>query len=93
MKRFSTLILVLCTCFVLAAWPQAPAEHKITKFNVPGAGKSAYQGTVGVGIVTGGSITGWYVDSNNGYHGYLRTPQGRSPSSTPRAARAPVPQG
>ena len=41
MKRISIMMLVICTCFALAAWPQA--KHKITEFNVPGAGTGSGQ--------------------------------------------------
>ena len=77
MKRISILLLVFCTCLALAAWPQLPAKHKITKFNVPGAGTGAGQGTVGLGIVAGKSIMGWYIDSNGMAHGFLRSPAGK----------------
>jgi hypothetical protein len=77
MKRISILMLILCMFLVLAASLQAQGAHKITKFNVPGAGKSAHQGTYGLGIVDDGSIMGFYIDSNNVYHGYLRSADGK----------------
>ena len=77
MKRISVLLLVFCTCFASAAWPQAQAQaqakHKIITFKVPGAG----QGTLAWGIVKGGWIQGDYIDGNGVYHGFLREPHGK----------------
>ena len=75
MKRIGLLMLVF-TCLALAAWPQAQpqAKHQIIKFNVPGAGKGAGQGTLAWGIVKGGWIQGDYIDGKGVYHGFLRDP-------------------
>src|SRR5208337_3508375 len=93
MKRISILTLVLCTCLGLAAWPQTPAKHKITKFNVPGAGTGSGQGTEGVGLVDDGSIMGWYFDSNSVPHGYLRTPGGKFTKFDPPGSQGTEPLG
>lgn len=64
---------------VLAITVQASAggnHNKIITFNVPGAGTSAGQGTMPIGILQGNWISGSYVDGNNVYHGFLRTPWG-----------------
>jgi len=74
MKRISILLLVFCTCFALAAWPQAQPQwwhHKIITFDAPGAGTGSGEGTIPWGIVIGGWIQGDYIDSNGVYHGFL----------------------
>ena len=79
MKRISILLLVFCTCFALAAWPQAQPQwwhHKIITFDAPGAGTGSGEGTIPWGIVIGGWIQGDYIDSNGVYHGFLRSPHG-----------------
>ncbi len=51
----------------------------ITKFDDPNAGTGAGQGTKvpsETGINPKGAIAGWYIDSNNVTHGYLRHPDG-----------------
>lgn len=52
---------------------------KITTFTVPGSSMQAGQGTLPAsfsGLNNWGAITGLYYDANNGFHGYLRTPDG-----------------
>ena len=73
MRRISILLLILFTCFVLAAWPQA---QKIITFDTPGAGTSAGQGTFPDGITDTGVIIGDYIDSHGVQHGFVRTQQG-----------------
>jgi hypothetical protein len=55
-----------------------------TEVDAPGAGTGFAQGTnacwVGVcfgGINPSGWVTGWYVDSHNVYHGFVRAPGGK----------------
>ena len=45
---------------------------KITILDAPGAGRGANQGTAPYGIDAQGTITGFIVDSNNVFHGFLR---------------------
>ncbi len=73
MRRISILLLVFCTCFVLSAWAQAPP---IITIDVSGAGTSTGQGTFAFSINDPGAITGWYVDANGVYHGFLCSPYG-----------------
>ena len=47
-----------------------------TSFDVPGEGQSYGQGTVTTAINDGGSITGFYYDSNNVFHGFVRDSSG-----------------
>ena len=78
MRRISILLLFFFTCFALAAWPQGQAQwkSKIVTFDAPGAGSGSGQGTFGYGIVAGGAIGGYYIDSSNVSHGFVRTPDG-----------------
>lgn len=52
------------------------ASGTFTSFNAPGAGTANSQGTVGWAITASGLITGWYLDTNTVYHGFLRTVTG-----------------
>jgi hypothetical protein len=58
-----------------------PAGGKLTTFEAPGAGTGNNQGTgcpgCAPGINSWGAIAGIYTDTNNVYHGYLRSPQGK----------------
>jgi len=52
---------------------------QITNFDAPDAGTGAGQGTFpwcNYCLNPAGAVTGWYVDSNNGTHGFLRAPDG-----------------
>ncbi len=49
----------------------AATKSKIIKFNVPGA-----EGTFPLPINAKGWIAGYYIDSSNVYHGFLRSPGG-----------------
>ena len=86
MKRNHIVMLVLCMCLVLIAWTPALGKHKVTKFNVPGAGTSAGQGTGGTSINTEGAVTGGYITADNVNHGFVRAPDGQiSTFDVPRA--------
>jgi probable HAF family extracellular repeat protein len=56
------------------------SNGKLTTYQVPGAGTGAYQGTGCPGCVLGlnasGAIAGIYTDTNNVFHGFLRSPEG-----------------
>jgi hypothetical protein len=56
------------------------ARGKITTFDAPGAGKSHnnvyVQGTFPLRINDDGVITGYYVDSKDGFHGFVRSATG-----------------
>jgi Chitobiase/beta-hexosaminidase C-terminal domain len=53
------------------------ANGTFTSFDAPNAGSSPpldwFQGTLGIGIDTAGDVVGTYADSNNAYHGFLRS--------------------
>ena len=80
MKRINILVLVFCTCFALAAEHHARPQwrNKIVVFDAPDAGTNGSygQGTYGNGINDWWAITGFYIDSNNVYHSYVRDPWG-----------------
>jgi hypothetical protein len=48
----------------------------IITFDVPGAGTSFRQGTTATSINTAGDIAGFYVDSSNADHGFIRSRDG-----------------
>src|SRR5262249_27432385 len=54
----------------------ATGQPTIITFEVPGAGTGEFQGTVSLGINTGGAITGIYTDANNLNHGFIRNANG-----------------
>jgi hypothetical protein len=62
----------------------------ITTFDAPGAGRTAEQGTWPQGIISGGTIVGYYEDAKGVYHGFLRDPHGRfTIIDEPNAATSP----
>ena len=75
-------------CLGLCALGMAVAvnasEPRIITFDAPGAGTGAGQGTgcfdysdCSVLLNNFGAITGYYLDANNVYHGFLRSPEGK----------------
>ena len=82
-KSINFLLLIPLTLFlVLTMRGQANAQQIIT-FDAPGAGTGSGQGTgcfaytdCSVLINNFGAITGYYLDANNVYHGFLRGPEG-----------------
>ena len=61
-------------------------EPAIITFNAPGAGTGAGQGTFAYSINQQGTITGFYVDNSNVYHGFVRTQSGMEPTARARDA-------
>jgi hypothetical protein len=49
-------------------------DGRITKFDAPGAGTGAGQGTTPENINDAGTISGLYVDNSNVTHGFIRLP-------------------
>jgi len=77
LRKFTlTLCLGFCTLGLVSASAQHHKHLSITTFDVPAAGTSANQGTVVAAINQRGEISGFYVDANNFYHGFLRSPEG-----------------
>lgn len=73
-------------------------EGKLTKFDAPGAGTDAYEGTgcfsdCPVSLNDWGAITGVYIDANFVYHGYLRSPAGKFASVDPTGSAGTIPYG
>jgi hypothetical protein len=65
------------------AVPVNAHEPRIITFDAPGAGTGSGQGTgcfaytdCSVLINNWGAITGYYLDANNVFHGFLRSPKG-----------------
>jgi hypothetical protein len=54
----------------------ANAAATITTFDAPGAGTGQFQGTFPTAINPARVITGYYLDANFVYHGFLRVPGG-----------------
>jgi len=68
-ELISTLTLALCA---------SAQEPLIITFNPPGAGTAPGQGTTGCcEINSQGALSGYYADSNNVTHSFLRSPDGR----------------
>jgi hypothetical protein len=64
---------------------------EFTTFDAPGAGNGPYQGTgcfsdCPVSLNDWGAITGIYIDGNNIYHGYIRSPQGKIKTIDPEGS-------
>jgi hypothetical protein len=82
LKLTVSAALALCLAVLLAIPPRTSAQdnwHRratIITFNAPGAGTSAYQGTNPASINPAGAIAGYYADSQNAIHGFLRAPDG-----------------
>jgi len=65
------------TAFALLASTAQLSAQKIIKFDAPGAGTGANQGTWVRGINAFGLIDGGYKDTQNVFHGFLRTNDGK----------------
>jgi hypothetical protein len=50
-------------------------QGEFERFNAPGAGTGAWQGTQPMTISSEGTITGFYTDANNVVHGFLWMPR------------------
>src|SRR5262245_29594809 len=71
------LCLVLCTLELgLSVNAGGTTTTTITTFDAPGAGTGARQGTVAFAVNPTGTITGFFRDTNNARHGFLRAPDG-----------------
>jgi hypothetical protein len=57
----------------LSVWASA---SNLSTFNVPGAGKSAGQGSQPIGINASGTVAGNYKDSKSVFHGFVRESSG-----------------
>lgn len=71
----STLVLCLGSLFGSKA-PLACAQSTFLSFDAPGAGTGKGQGTVPTAINANGAIVGYYLDSSNDQHAFLRAADG-----------------
>src|SRR5437763_4232996 len=70
------LCLVLCTLGLGPSVNAGGTTTTITKFDAPGAGTAAGQGTFANGMNASGAITGFIRDANAARHAFLRAPDG-----------------
>jgi hypothetical protein len=73
-------------------------DGNFTSLNAPGAGNGSGQGTgcpsdCPVSLNNKGVLTGVYIDENNGYHVYLRSPEGNIVTVTPSGSTFTFPAG
>jgi len=71
-------------------------DGSITPFDAPGAGTTvpdSYQGTYGTSINASGWISGYIIDDNGVYHGYVRAPDGTIAGFNARHAGANAGEG
>lgn len=77
-------------------------DDAITTFDVPGAGTTpgSFEGTLALGVSSFGLSTGYWIDSNVVYHGFVRYPNGAiikfdapGAGAVPRMLQGTVPQG
>src|SRR5262245_32696997 len=54
--------------------PLLGSQPTITTFDAPGASTGPGQGTLPFAINPAGLITGYYLDTGNVFHGFLRSP-------------------
>lgn len=96
-KKMRALCFGTCAlAIVIVASAGEPAARFIT-FDAPGAGTGAFQGTgcfavtdCSVVLNNWGALTGYYLDANNVFHGFVRSPEGRFTSfDSPGADKTP----
>ena len=71
----ATLVLTVLLGLAVVAPPSAQAQN-FTTFNAPGAGTTAYDGTISLSMNTAGDIAGIYIASGTVYHGFVRAANG-----------------
>jgi uncharacterized membrane protein len=76
-RFISTLTLV--TAFILPVFAAKSSDSSILTFDAPGADTTAndFNGTIPTSINIEGVIAGYYIDSTNVLHGFLRSPEGK----------------
>jgi hypothetical protein len=92
-RRKGALALCLALCILglgLSARAQKPT---IITIDAPGAGTASGQGTEANAINPAGTVTGWYLDANNTYYSFLRTPNGKLITFSPPGAGSGTYQG
>ncbi len=91
-SRSLPLFIAMAVFAALAMTVQAAAQRIIT-IDVRGAGTAAGQGTQGSAVNSAGAVTGWYLDANSAWHGFLRTPNGEIITMSPPGAGSGYYQG
>ena len=71
-----SLALCLAFCGLGLGLSSTARAATFTTFDAPGAGTGNAQGTFAVSINPAGAITGYYLDVNGVFHGFLRAPNG-----------------
>ena len=76
-KGFPALCLALS--MTGSSLPMGAQESHIISFDAPGADTKPgdFNGTFASGINNWGAITGYYIDANNVFHGFLRGPESK----------------
>ena len=80
MKNPDTKLSLLAALALLTLCLSASAQHNnFVIIDAPGADTTPgdYNGTYPYSINASGAITGYYVDANDVYHGFLRSPNGK----------------
>jgi hypothetical protein len=103
-RRVLAFCLSLCTLGMAVA--ASAGQPRFITFDAPGAGTGPYQGTgcafsdCYVLLNDWGEITGYYLDANNVYHGFVRSPEGNFTSfdapgadTTPQSFNGTIPNG
>lgn len=85
-------MLVLCVVQCTFALGDC-SKPKITSFDAPGAGKGPGQGTFILSMNDAGATTGYYIDSSNVLHGFVRSSGGEITSFDAPNAGAGAGQG
>lgn len=55
---------------------QSNQTPQFTNFDAPGADQTGPKGTFGIGTNSNGDVVGYFIDSNNALHGFLRSGSG-----------------
>jgi hypothetical protein len=78
-RRKAVCFLSLAVCILISGIPASAQEPHIVTFDAPGADTTTndFNGTFATGMNNWGAVTGYYVDANNVYHGFLRSPEGK----------------
>ena len=97
MKLFNRCIpVVLHAALAGSILVSAQIRPAISRFDAPGAGNEAGQGTIPIVVSATGVVMGQFVDAQNVYHGFLRSRQGTftvidAPGSGKNAGQGTVP--
>jgi hypothetical protein len=83
-KSIASVVLVLVCALNSATVAMAGSKPQFITIDAPGAGQGSGQGTgcfaysdCSVIINNFGAITGYYLDANNVFHGFVRSPEGK----------------